>query len=272
MAKAVKKSKRRGKPRNTPRNLAKLTGVSRLQSPEYKSQTGFAVSSLQRELVAGAFLPGAKLPIMSIAERYGVSPGAIREALSRLTSAGLVEFNEQRGFRAAPVSPQALDDITRTRLLIDTQALREAIRRGDKAWESGLVAAHQRLSKTPQFKDDDRTLSEVWLNLHREFHRALVGACGSDWLIRFHDVLFDQTIRYRSLESVYSRARRSDARRDINGEHAEIVKAALARDADAAAAALERHYLKTKTLLLQSQDDTAQPKRRAKTETKSPAS
>lgn len=257
MARKVgKKSKAR------PRNLAKLTGVSRLQLPEFKSQTGFAVSSLQRELVAGAFLPGAKLPIMSIAERYGVSPGAIREALSRLTSEGFVEFNEQRGFRAAPVSPQALEDITRTRLLIDTQALRDSIRNGDAAWQAQVVDAHKRLSKTPQFRGD--ALNEVWLNLHRAFHRALVDACGSTWLIRFHDILFGQTIRYRSLESIYSRTRRSDAGRDINGEHEAIVKAVLARDEDAAAKALERHYLTTKKLLLLGPARETPPKRKAK--------
>jgi DNA-binding GntR family transcriptional regulator len=239
--------------------------MSRPRLPEFKSQTGFAVSSLQRELVAGAFLPGVKLPIVSLAERYGVSPGAIREALSRLTSEGLVEFNEQRGFRAAPVSPKALDDITRARLLIDTQALKESIRRGDVNWEAEVMSAHRRLMKAPHFKGGDRTLNEVWLNLHRQFHRALVNACGSDWLIRFHDILFDQTIRYRSLESVYSRALRSDAQRDVNGEHAEIVKAVLARDENAAALALERHYLKTRNLLLQSQQQKTVPsKRRAK--------
>jgi DNA-binding GntR family transcriptional regulator len=265
VAKGTRKTTSRGRSVGRPRNLAKLTGVSRLRLPEFKSQTGFAVSSLQRELVAGTFLPGARLPIVSLAERYGVSPGAIREALSRLTSEGLVEFNEQRGFRAAAVSPQALDDITRTRLLIDTQAMKESIRRGDVNWEAEVLSAHHRLMKAPQFKGDDRTLNEVWLNLHREFHRALINACASDWLIRFHDILFDQTIRYRSLESVYSRARRSDARRDVNGEHAEIVKAVLARDENAAAQALERHYLKTKNLLLQSQDQkTVAPKRRTK--------
>ena len=76
---------------------------------------------------------------------------------------------------------------------------------------------------------------------------------------------FGQTIRYRSLESIYSRTRRSDAGRDINGEHEVIVKAVLARDEEAAAKALERHYLTTKKLLLLGPSHKAPgPRRKAK--------
>ena len=77
---------------------------------------------------------------------YGVSPGAVREALSRLISESLVEFNEQRGFRAAPVSRAALLDIARTRILIDAHALRDAIRLGDVDWEADVLAIHHRLA------------------------------------------------------------------------------------------------------------------------------
>src|SRR5215210_7548920 len=97
----------------------------------FKSLTAAVANALQQDLVAGRYMPGEKLPIVRLAKDYGVSAGAVREALSRLISEGLVEFNEQRGFRAAPVSSAALMDITRTRIMIDAHALGEAIRLGD---------------------------------------------------------------------------------------------------------------------------------------------
>ncbi|MEN3382511.1 MAG: hypothetical protein V7608_2555, partial [Hyphomicrobiales bacterium] len=84
----------------------------------FKSLTASVANALQRDLVGGRYRPGEKLPIVKLANSYRVSPGAVREALSRLISEGLVEFNEQRGFRAAPVSRAALMDITRTRVMI----------------------------------------------------------------------------------------------------------------------------------------------------------
>jgi DNA-binding GntR family transcriptional regulator len=195
--------------------------------------------------VAARYLPGQKLPIVQLAKHYGVSPGAVREALSRLISEGLVEFNEQRGFRVAPVSRAALMDIARTRVLIDAHALREAIRLGDVDWEADVLAAQHRLANCPFYTEGSPPMGEEWQRLHRIFHRTLIAACGSDWLIRFHDLLFDQAIRYRALGGSF----RLDLRRDINGEHAEIVRAVIARDADAAAAAIKTHYQTTADLL-----------------------
>lgn len=217
----------------------------------FKSLTASVASALQRDLVSGLYAPGAKLPIVPLAKNYGVSPGAVREALSRLIAEGLVEFNEQRGFRAAPVSQRAAMDVTRTRILIDVHAIREAIRLGDVDWEAELLAVHHRLSNC-QFREtgNPAKVRDEWQRLHRVFHRTLISACGSDWLLRFHDLLFDQTCRYRSLVVAVE----ASGRRDVDAEHAEIVRAAVARDADAAAAALERHYLATADLLVQTQD------------------
>lgn len=211
----------------------------------FKSLTASVANALQRDLVAGVYLPGVKLPIVPLAKHYGVSPGAVREALSRLISEGLVEFNEQRGFRSAPVSQAALMDITRTRIVIDVHALREAIRLGDVDWEADVLAMQHRLANCPLRDEAEPTVRDEWGRLHRVFHRTLIAACGSEWLLRFHDLLFDQAIRYRLLAGSY----RLDLHRNVEAEHAEIVNAVIARDPDAAAAAIERHYMTTADLL-----------------------
>jgi GntR family transcriptional regulator, carbon starvation induced regulator len=129
----------------------------------------------------------------------------------------------------------------------------EAIRLGDVDWEAELLAVHHRLANTAMRDVENATnVREEWQRLHRAFHRTLIAACGSDWLMRFHDLLFDQTIRYRSAAAAYETGR-SELCRDVKSEHAEIVRAAVARDADAAAVALERHYLATAHQLVQGQ-------------------
>ena len=78
---------------------------------------------------------------------------------------------------------------------------------------------------------------DEWQRLHRVFHRTLISACGSEWLMRFHDLLFDQTIRYRSIASAYE-ATRDDLRRDVRmPSMPPSSKATVARDADTAASA-----------------------------------
>lgn len=225
----------------------------------FKSLTATVASALQRDLVNARYMPGQKLPIVQLAKHYGVSPGAVREALSRLTSEGLVEFNEQRGFRAATFSPNALADITRTRILIDQQALREAIRLGDVDWEAEVLAIQHRLANCePRDPADPKGVRDEWQRLHRVFHRTLISACGSDWLMRFHDILFDQSVRCRAVASAYE-TERDELRRDPIAEHAVIAEAVVARDADKAAALIEQHYSGTASRLSQGMATIAPP-------------
>ena len=97
---------------------------------------------------------------------------------------------------------------------------------------------------------DPTKVREEWQRLHRVFHRTLIAACGSSWLMRFHDLLFDQTIRYRSVAAAYE-LQRQDLRSDAADEHARIVAAVIARDADAAAAAIEKHYMTTASVIIE---------------------
>jgi DNA-binding GntR family transcriptional regulator len=227
-----------------------LAGDDEISS--FKSLTGAVSRAVQQDILNARFLPGEKLPIVHLARDYGVSPGAIREALSRLISVGLVEFNEQRGFRAAPVSAAALMDITRTRIVIDAHALREAIRLGDAAWETEVRDAEQKLANCMAREPGNPSkVRPEWNRLHRIFHRTLISACGSHWLMRFHDQLFDQSTRYRAVAVAYE-IKNPRGRNDAAREHGWIVAAALARDADAAAQAIETHYLATTKLIIES--------------------
>src|SRR5690349_6839687 len=60
-----------------------------------------AYEELRADILSCRIPPGAKLKIQDLCTKFSVSLGAIREALSRLTSEGLVTAEPQRGFRAA---------------------------------------------------------------------------------------------------------------------------------------------------------------------------
>ena len=74
---------------------------------------------LRADIVSCRIRPGEKLNISTISKRFGVSLAAVREALSRLMAAGLVVAEDQRGFRASPLSIPDLMDLTQTRIEIE---------------------------------------------------------------------------------------------------------------------------------------------------------
>lgn len=231
----------------SPQDLSEraVHSLDALRSGKTKSLNAALLERLRADLVTGEIAAGSKLKIPEICERYRVSPGAAREALSRLVPEGLVDFVDQRGFRAPPVTAAGLRDITRVRLLIEREALIDAMRHGDETWESEILAAQHRLLRC----DRDKTIpygSEPaeWTARHKEFHQALIAACTSPWLIRMHNMLYDQTERYRAI-SARAGARTHGPKRDVKGEHSRIADAVIARDETRAVQLIEEHLERT---------------------------
>ncbi|MDH7796921.1 MULTISPECIES: FCD domain-containing protein [unclassified Beijerinckia] len=199
--------------------------------------TNAAYATLRGELLACRLRPNEKLNIAALSAQLGVSLGAVREALSRLTSEGLVTAETNRGFRVAGVSESDLLDLTSTRIELETACLRRAIRAGGVEWETQVVAAHHRLSRTPEREAGDlERVNEEWAVAHKEFHAALIAACESPWRMRLRDFLFDQTERYRRLSVLAPQQER-----DLPAEHRALMEATLARAEDTAVALLTAH-------------------------------
>lgn len=219
-----------------------------------RSLTSAVQERLRADILAVRLMPGQKLHIAGLARQFSTSLAAVREALSRLVADGLVQASDQRGFRVSPVSLADLADVTRTRIDIEGMALRRSIEFGDQAWLDQVEAAHDRLRAVPyRYPDEPGPHYEQWVVQHRIFHRALVNACGSQWLLSFRDVLHEQSERYRRLS-----IRDVSKARDVEAEHAAIVAAVLRRDADAAVDAIATHFNVTMRFVEQNAPEIAE--------------
>jgi DNA-binding GntR family transcriptional regulator len=206
-----------------------------------RTLTSAVLERLRADILSTRLAPGQKLNIAQLAKQFSVSLAAVREALSRLVADGLVQAHDQRGFTVTPVSRSDLLDVTRTRIDIEGLALRRSIQQGDQAWLDGVKREFSVLIATPFYDPDDSDAhNEVWVKRHKKFHRAMVSACGSTWLLSFRDVLHEQSERYRRLSLP-----RTPEERDVEAEHTAIYEAVVRRDADAAVAAIAQHYTTT---------------------------
>jgi DNA-binding GntR family transcriptional regulator len=106
-----------------------------------------ASTLIRRDIVMGNFAPNARLAIHALADRYAIGTTPLREALSRLCTAGFVVAIEQKGFRVSDLNRKDLEDLVLTRQSLETTALRLAIAKGDDKWEGQIVAALHRLEK-----------------------------------------------------------------------------------------------------------------------------
>jgi DNA-binding GntR family transcriptional regulator len=211
---------------------------------------------LRQDVLSGVLKPSEKLRIESLRQRYDVGASPVREALNRLVSEGLVLLEDQKGFRVAPVSREELHEIARTRCLINEIALRESIARGDADWEERVVVAYHRWQRSmrPNTSADDAERARR----HRDFHAALISACGSRWIVSFAELLFDTCQRYRELANQANLASRdidSEILTVMDAEHRAIMDAVLARDTELA---IKLHNEHVRTLFVSNADSAVQ--------------
>lgn len=194
--------------------------------------SGRIYDTLRQDLVNGHFAAGEKVAISALKEHYGVGLSPLREALNRLAAYGLLEQENQRGFRVPRLERRELDDIAEMRRELEGMALERAIRFGDAEWESELLAAAHRLKRADMVPEE----VDEWERLHTRFHRTLVAPCGSVWLLRFIEQLHDQFDRYRRMAP-----EAPEVRRVLDAQHGELVTLALERDIKAARALMDDH-------------------------------
>ncbi len=209
-----------------------------------RSKVGVSIATtlttqLREAILSGAVLPESRLHLEALGEQYGVSLSPVREALLRLVAEGFVVAEEQRGFRVVEASIKKLAEVTALRAHMEPFALKHAIERGDLAWEEKLVAVFHRLTRIEQ-RDEYVPFLDEWERTHREFHLSLVAGCDMPMVTQFCSVLHDQSDRYRRLF-----LKERPPQRNVAQEHAAIMDAVLARNADLACELLRAHSQQT---------------------------
>ena len=188
---------------------------------------------LRYDILSGALKPSHKLRLADLSSRYDAAGTTLREALSRLVSEGLVTREENKGFRVAPASLEDLSELTSTRKIIEREAFRLSMQRGDGTWEAEIVGQFHRLSLvTP-----GRGNFLEWEVPHRAFHHALLSACGNNMLLSLADRLYDLGQRYRAIMLGFD----PKGGRDLISDHRGLMEAALARNPDKGADLLCAH-------------------------------
>jgi GntR family transcriptional regulator, carbon starvation induced regulator len=191
-------------------------------------------STIRTDIISGALRPDDRLTVKGLALRYRVSATPVREALQHLAEQAFVQIDPQVGARVAPLRADEVADVYEVRALIESEATRRALLRGDMQWLSRVMREWNALRALETLQGDSPTRdagdAEAWVTAHRAFHATILSACGSPLLLRFLDTLYDHSARYQSLL-------RRDAMfvRGSPTEHADLVDALLARDADEAA-------------------------------------
>jgi DNA-binding GntR family transcriptional regulator len=180
-------------------------------------------------VVNGEFEPNQRLRSNVLGDEYTISASRMREILFRLSTVGLVTFQEQRGFRVPAESRILRRDLAQFRIMLESEGAVLSIRTRDIDWESRLAASHHKLShiesRIEKGDGADPHALRLWTRAEQEFHQTLIDACGSEVLKQSHREIYD---RFRQ-QVISSDKKFAFVPKNVI-QHQDILDAVLARD------------------------------------------
>ena len=188
-----------------------------------------AYERLRRAITTLELAPGAGVSEAQLVEAFGFSKAAVRAALARLRSEGLVVAEPRRGHVVALLTIRDVLDIYDLRLLLEPPAAEAAAGRIPPE----ELATLQTLAD-PLVDSDDEDSVERFIAANRAIHLALVEAAGNARATQIVERLLDDSERARRV------ALRSGAANRVTRAREELrsVLGAVAAGDGAGAAAL----------------------------------
>jgi DNA-binding GntR family transcriptional regulator len=206
--------------------------ASGLVNSATQGQHPMVIDDLRRAILAGDEPPGTLIPIDSVARFFGVSPIPVREALKVLLGEGLVQHVPNVGYSVAKLPLAEFRELYDIRQALEASALRRAVDRATEEDDEALERAHKALATAIENRDERAYHVES-----RAFHLALIAAARMPRLLHLYVGTWNLTEPARPMAWVSD-----ESRRTLLEDHARMLAAFVARDAEALVRESDGHY------------------------------
>lgn len=203
-----------------------MNGASPFHTRKFSDIAG---DLIRQEILSGALKPGERINELALSERFSVSRSPLREALRDLGAEGLVNFVPGRGAFVMAPSPESVRHLSEVRIPIEMQVARLAAERLD---DDGRARFEELMSGIEQVLADPESDYPAEI----DFHHMLAELTQNPKLLQMSDEV-ERQLRIGRIARGSSPMRAQQVLR----EHRTIFEAVIARDPDAAAAAMREH-------------------------------
>lgn len=194
---------------------------------ELSIKSEMIAGTIAEEIIRGEHSPGARLAQDAIASRFQCSHVPVREALQRLIQMELATSAPRKGVRVVALTSSDHLEIQEMRLALEPLALRLAV--------AATQGRDQKEIEGHRLSCDGAVDAISWESANRAFHMAILKPCGRHRLLGQIEKL--QRLSAHNFHTKWQKKWAQSSDRD----HASIVRAIQAGDAEAACAILVRH-------------------------------
>jgi DNA-binding GntR family transcriptional regulator len=188
-----------------------------------------AFTAIRRQIERGQLPGGAKLTLQSLSDELQMSLTPIREALRMLQAHGLVEYRPHHGHVVTRYSIPRAEEIYMLRQTLEPLATRLAAERANDEELAEIRGLHEEFRAAAEKEGEHGVI----VDLNALWHRAVYEAAHSAFLDEFIDRLWTG-VPYQAIWFIHRRHRSVL-------DHLAVTEALLARNGDAAGAAMLKH-------------------------------
>jgi len=207
-----------------------------------------AHEALKQAILERALQPGTKLPEDEIGAHFAMSRTLVRAVLAKLQAEGLVDARPKRTATVAVPTLAEARDVFEVRRALEAEVVRLVVKR----WKPAFGAELEGLVREEE-EARERHEEHVWGRLAGEFHIRLAKLSGNALLERYMDEL---VTRCSLILAVFGKPHSHDGHAN---EHAEIIAALRARDADRAVALMDHHMGAVESRAIVGPDEEVRP-------------
>jgi len=193
--------------------------------------TASATDAIRAAITGGSFAPNQRLVEAELAEQFGTSRAAVRNALIELATEGLVERIQNRGARVRAVPLAEAIEITEVRMVLEGLCAAKAAERATEEDHRTLEGIGERM-RAAVAGGDPLTYSA----LNQELHGRILAISGQRTACAVLDRLRAQQVHHQF------RLAMQPGRPSVSlPQHLAVIEAVRSGDAEAAEAAMRTH-------------------------------
>ncbi|MDE1182182.1 GntR family transcriptional regulator [Paraburkholderia sp.] len=205
----------------------------------YRTAQQYVLSTLRAEILQGLYPANTHLRQEEVARRLNVSTTPVREAFRDLRAEGLVSIDPNKGVVTRGLTLADVTGIYELRMMLEPLLAQRACTEITAAELAAAKATHDAMVATAS--------PEEWSLMNETFHEHLVGSQAQTRLFDLSESLSHAARPYVSLSMHVNQ----EIMASNNREHAALLAAYQARDADAVYAQTRSHLENTRDAVVE---------------------
>jgi DNA-binding GntR family transcriptional regulator len=231
------------------RKMAKLGNV------KLRTLRDVAYESINEAIMKHELMPGETLTITNLAEKLGISPTPVREAVVRLSNEGILDYEANKRIKVSQIEREDVCEIYEARRLIEIYMSRKLVSAVKK--NEGLKNKLEDLKKATLLLIETHQDPEQYMRIDLELNELFLNVIGNAVLKELFYIVGNKSLRIRTFVEAKNKSENTsgEALKPSAREHLEIIEALLSGSKDRVIKAMDLHLANSEIRTLKSLEE-----------------